>query len=118
MRRTAVVCFAVIVVGRLAAADPTPISNEHACKLLKRAAVELCLAKKNLEGRLSCKPEPERAEHYVLALRYETTPDEKVDDNLIGWYAIRKSDGTILEWDSEENRPMAPVMSGCPFESE
>ena len=114
MRRVAIVCFAVIAAGRLAAADPTPISNEHACKLLKRAAVELCLSKKNLY----CKPEPERAEHYVLALRYETPPDEKVESNLVGWYAIRKSDGTILEWDIEENRPMAPVKSGCPFESE
>jgi hypothetical protein len=89
MRRTAVVCFAVIVVGRLAAADPTPISNEHACKLLKRAAVELCLSRTNLEGR-----------------------------NLLGWYAFRKSDDKLLEWDMAEDRRGAPVKAGCPFESE
>jgi hypothetical protein len=118
VRRIAVVSFAVIVVGRLAAADPTPISNEHACKLLKRAAVELCLSRTNLEGRYYCEDASERPEHYLLALRYETTPDEQVGSNRIGWYAFRKSDGKLLEWDMAEDRPGAPVKSGCPFESE
>ena len=101
---------------QLVTGEPAPASEEGACRTLKRAAVELCLSSRNLDGRYFCDSSPARSDHYVLALRYETTPDELVGSNLIGWFGIRKSDGKLFEWDIAEDRPV-PLASHCPFES-
>ena len=93
-------------------------SEQQACKLLKRTAIEFCLSRRNLSGRYYCEPKlAESPEYYELGLRYEVTPDELVGSNLIGWFGIRRSDGTVLEKDIAEDR-FVPLVSGCPFESE
>src|SRR5262245_59727795 len=92
-------------------------SEREACEILKRAAVEFCLSRINLAGRYYCDPLPQQGPYYVVGLRYETTPDELVGSNLAGWFAIRKSDGTVLKWDINEELPPTSLVSHCPFES-
>jgi hypothetical protein len=93
-------------------------SEEEACEILKRAAVEFCLSRRNLAGRYYCDPLTEQALYYVVGLRYRTTPDELVGSNLVGWFAVQKSDGRVLEWDINEEASPAPLTDQCPFESE
>jgi hypothetical protein len=92
-------------------------SEQQACETLKRAAIDLCLSRINLTGRYYCDPLPESPEHFRLGLRYEVAPDELVGSNLIGWFAVQKSDGRVLEEDIPEDQ-LVPLASGCPFESE
>jgi hypothetical protein len=97
-------------------ADGTAVSTEkQACEILKRAALELCLSRRNLAGRYYCDPLPDQPFHFVVGLRYAVTPDELVGSNLIGWYGVRKADGQVFEWDIDEDLPH-PLASHCPFE--
>jgi len=36
--------------------------------------------------------------HFYLGLRYRTDPSEMVGSNLIGWFAVRSSDGKLFRW--------------------
>jgi hypothetical protein len=84
---------------------------------LKEAAIEFCLSRTNLTGRYYCDPLPENDTYYLLGLRYRVTSDELVGSNLIGWYAVHKSDGMVLNWDINNERP-TNLISRCPFEAE
>lgn len=98
---------------------PVPVTSEdQACQLLQRAAVEFRLSRIDLTGRYYCDPLPSRTDYYVLGLRYRAAPDELVGSNLIGWFAVRKSDGTVLRWDINEENPPSPLTIGPPFETQ
>jgi hypothetical protein len=90
-------------------------SEAVACALLKRAAVTYHLSRHNLAGRYYCDALPERDEYYVLGLRYQVREDELVGSNLIGWFAIRKRDGLLMDWDINEDIPR-PLSPRPPFE--
>jgi hypothetical protein len=99
----------------LSADERSVTSEQQACETLKRAAIEFCLSRRNLEGRYYCDPLPEQQTHYVLGLRYKVTPDELVGSNLIGWFGVRKADGKVFGWDITEDQPR-PLVPHCPFE--
>jgi hypothetical protein len=40
----------------------------------------------------------------VIALRYRVEPDELVGSNRVGWFAVARSDGSVLGWDVNEER--------------
>jgi hypothetical protein len=107
---------ALLVVAGCSTEQPVT-SQDQACEIVKRAAVEFCLSRTNLSGRYYCETMPEYPEHYRLGLRYEVNPDELVGSNLIGWFAVRRTDGVVLEEDIAGDR-LVPLASGCPFETE
>ena len=92
-------------------------SENQACELLKEAATEYCIPRIDLTGRYFCDPLPDNNSLYLLGLRYVTTPDELVGSNLIGWFAIRKTNGRVFHLDIN-NENTEPLISRCPFDLE
>lgn len=92
-------------------------TEEQVCEIIERAAVEYRLSRGNLTGRYYCDPTGEDLDYYYLGLRYYPTPDELVGSNLLGWYAIDKSDGTVFEEDISDFT-LIPLTPRPPFESE
>ena len=93
------------------AAIPAPVTTyKQACSLLKHAAVAFHLSRRHLSGRYYCESLGSVPEYYLLGLRYRVAADELVRSNLIGWFAVRRSDGALLDWDVNQNRaePLAP----------
>jgi hypothetical protein len=41
--------------------------------------------------------------------------DETVGSNLIGWFAVRRSDGAVLDWDINHDKAL-PLAPRPPFE--
>jgi len=78
--------------------------------MLKQAAVEFHLSTHDLTGRYYCESLGEIDTHYLLGLRYYVPAEDHVGSNLIGWFAVAKSDGTVFDWDINEDRavPLAP----------
>jgi hypothetical protein len=92
-------------------------SEEQACDVLERTALQWCLSRTNLAGRYWCDAVPESPDHFVLALRYYPKPEELVGSTLIGWYAVSRADGAVSNWDVTSGE-LTPLVSGCPFEAE
>ena len=90
-------------------------SPKQACSVLKRAAVTFHLSRRNLSGRYYCDSIGDISEYYLLGRRYRVTKDELVGSNLLGWYAVRRSDGAVLDWDINENQAL-PLAPRPPFE--
>ena len=86
-----------------------------ACVTLKRAAVTFHLSRRDLTGRYYCVSIGDNETYFLLGLRYKTTPEELVGSNLLGWYAVRRSDGTVLDYDTERNEAKA-LRPRPPFE--
>jgi hypothetical protein len=78
--------------------------------VLKRAAITYHLSRRNLTGRYYCDSAGDSEDYFLLGLRYHVKPDEGVGSNLIGWFAVRKSDGKVFDWDvnDSEAEPLAP----------
>jgi hypothetical protein len=88
-------------------------SEKQACEILKRAAVEFHLSTRDFTGRYYCDPLPATTRYYVLALRVSF--DEPVGSNLVGYFAVAKADGSVLDWDINEDKA-APLAPRPPFE--
>src|SRR5882724_414422 len=101
------------------AADPPRVvrTEARACYLLKQAAVSNYLSRRNLTGRYYCESLGDNADYFLLGLRYRTTADELVGSNLLGWFAVRRSDGALFDWDINEDRA-EPLRPRLPFETE
>jgi hypothetical protein len=82
---------------------------------LKRAAITQHLSVRNLSGRYYCDSIGDHKQFYLMGLRYRVTKDETVGSNLIGWFAIRRSDGVILDWDINEGKA-SPLARRPPFQ--
>jgi hypothetical protein len=93
---------------------PVP-SPAQACSVLKRAAITFHLSRRNLSGRYYCDSLGDVSDYYLLGLRYRLAKDENVGSNLIGWFAVRRSDGAVLDWDIDQDQAM-PLASRPPFE--
>jgi hypothetical protein len=92
-------------------ATPNPVTtSKQACALLKIAAVVYHLSRRNPSGRYYCEPIGDNSEYFLLGLRYRITKDELVGSNLLGWFAIRRSDSVVCEWDMNESKafPLRP----------
>jgi hypothetical protein len=89
----------------------------QACAILTRAAAEYCLSRHKVIGLCSCEPLPEHLDDYVLGLYCSSvTPREVLGSNLVGWYAVAKSDASVFEWDINEEFPKPLEMRpGQPF---
>jgi hypothetical protein len=85
-------------------------SSAQACSVLKSAAITFHLFRRNLSGRYYCDPLGDVSDYYLLGLRYRVTKDENAGSNLIGWFAVRRSDGAVLDWDVNQDHalPLAP----------
>ena len=90
-------------------------SPKQACSVLKRAAVTLHLSRRNLSGRYYCDSIGDNSGYYLLGLRYRVTEDDLVGSNLLGWFAVRRSDGVVLDWDVNHSQAM-PLEPRPPFE--
>ena len=90
-------------------------SPAQACSALKGAAITSHLSRRNLSGRYYCDPLGDVSDYYLLGLRYRVTKDETVGSNLIGWFAVRRSDGAVLDWDINQNEAL-PLAPRPPFE--
>jgi hypothetical protein len=108
--------LSVFFVAVVSGADESPInSQKQACLVLKRAAVTYHLSRRNLTGRYYCEPLGDNAVYYLIGLRYRVTSDELVGSNLIGWFAVRRVDGSVFDWDI--NGDVAkPLAERPPFE--
>jgi len=117
VRRASFIAIALVgAISAMAGPPPWPIQSQAAaCSVLKRAAVTYHLSRRNLSGRYYCEPLGEAVDYFLVGLRYRTTPDELVGSNLIGWFAIRKSDGTVFDWDINEDKAL-PLHPRPPFE--
>jgi hypothetical protein len=101
--------FAFVALPASAATDVVT-SKGRACTVLKRAAVTFHLSRQNLSGRYYCDSLGDTPQFYLMGLRYRLAKDESVGSNLIGWFAVRRSDGAVLDWDinSDGASPLAP----------
>jgi len=104
----------ILVLSHGAFAGPVR-SEAAACAALKRAAATYHLSRHDLRRQYYCDPNGKNNSYFLLGLRYRVTPDELVGSNLIGWFAVRISDGRVFDWDINENvavplRPRSVVM--------
>ena len=98
-----------------AAADDLVTDQSQACEVLKKAAVEFHLSRHDLFGRYYCEEIGDDSDAFILGLRYVTTADEMVGSNLVGWFAVRRSDGKVFDWDVNEDKAI-PLAPRPPFE--
>jgi hypothetical protein len=106
-----VLTFASVVLAASHGAIAGSIGSEAAaCAALKRAAITYHLSRHDLKGRYYCEPNGKNASYFLLGLRYRVTPDESLGSNLIGWFAVRVSDGRVFDWDITEQvaSPLEP----------
>jgi hypothetical protein len=103
--------FAALALSCGTSIAATPVTTaKQACAVLKRAAVTYHLSRRSLSGRYYCDPIGDNSEYFLLGLRYRVTEDELVGSNLLGWFAIRRSDSAVREWDINESKatPLTP----------
>jgi hypothetical protein len=97
------VLFAVatIIIPALATAAPV-VSEAEACAVLSKAVSEH-IQLRNDPNDYYCDDFLNVSHHYyVFAFRGPLNPG---GSNLIGWHAVRRSDGAAFEWDISENTP-------------
>ncbi len=108
--------LALAALGESSSADATPVTSRHqACLVLKRAAVTEHLSTRDLTGRYYCECGYPDSTYFQCALRYRVTFDEKEGSNLIGWFAVRRSDGRVFDWDINEDKAV-PLAKRPPFQ--
>jgi hypothetical protein len=103
-------CGVLSLITNVSYGNDQILSQRQACSALKRVAITQHLSVRNLSGRYYCDSIGDDKQFYLMGLRYRTTKGEMVGSNLIGWFAIRRSDGVILDWDRNEGKasPLAP----------
>ena len=111
LRLTVIFGSLAMLCGNSIASTPRPVTtSRQACAELKRAAVKYHLSRRNLSGRYYCESIGDNSQYFLFGLRYRVTEDELVGSNLIGWFAIRRSDSAIREWDINNDKavPLRP----------
>lgn len=87
----------------------SPVKSEQgACQLLRHAAVKY-YSLNNPESSYFCVRGGLSKNYYLFSLRASDTALPNGGgfsvSNLLGWYAVRKRDGAVLEWDISEDVP-------------
>ena len=99
----------------LAGTVPDRVSSEaDACQTLETAAITYHLSAHDLTGSYFCEHTGNDGQYYYLGLRYHDKPSEKIGSNLIGWFAIRRSDGQVFRRDSPDSA-LEPIKPGAPW---
>lgn len=83
------------------------LSAQRACGLLVAAAEQYVQPARKPDG-YYCEPHWTSSHYSVFALRATATAssDPKwIGSNLVGWYAVRRSDGAVLEWNMGDEEP-------------
>jgi len=96
-------CFAILFPTHFACAGPVRFPAE-ACEQAVKAAAELRLAGKQLHGEYKCTLYAERADSFVVALRYAGPEVEPGTSNLVGYYAVKRQSGNVHEWSFSDDR--------------
>lgn len=109
---------AVVVVATVSAtgaASAAEIANEGMapCAIAKKRVHETLKPNAGPVSRWRCdfvSPQYQPGEFYVLGLRGGVPcPSGVPCSNLIGWFAVRKKDSRVYEWDISENVPGNPL---------
>ena len=81
-------------------------SRGEACNvLLKEAALRHLAAKESPDGYYDCQPESDADSYIILGLHYRLKSQRSAaGSNLVGWYAVDKSNGQLYEWDMANQR--------------
>jgi hypothetical protein len=87
-------------------------SSAQACRFLTRVALERHLAAGTSKGVYHCDEESSDGKYFVLGLHYWFhAPKDWAGSNLMGWYAVRKSDGRVYKWNIADEELGDPVDS-------
>jgi hypothetical protein len=89
------------------------ISETDACALLKKAAYQYHFANESVpRGHYYCDAESSSGEFYIFGLHYSyQAPPGREVSNLVGWYAVHRSDGKVFEWEMSDMKLGKPVTS-------
>lgn len=103
-----VAAVAAIVLPGLAMAGRV-VSEAEACAVLTKGVPEH-VQLRNAPSDYYCELRNVSRRYYVFALRsgHPETPSagpDWVGSNLVGWFAVRRSDGAALEWDMAKDAP-------------
>lgn len=75
-------------------------SVQSACEATKSAIAEHHLfLGDNIPAEMGCSIYQETGTHIVLMVRYARTKTEGEGSNLVGYFAVRKSDFRVFKWD-------------------
>ncbi|MDR2013281.1 MAG: hypothetical protein LBQ20_09640 [Rhodanobacter sp.] len=81
-------------------------TKKQACVLLIKAAKVKHLAVENPMGRYSCVLYAEPKQYFIFQLHYAGgEPKDWVGSTLAGYYAVRKGDHAVLQWDFANDIP-------------
>jgi len=88
-------------------------TEEEACDQLLNAARRHHLAAQPASsGHYACAPTSSHAQSYFqFGLHYavDGLPPDWVGSDLVGWYAVRRSDGRVFEWNIAEDELGPPL---------
>jgi hypothetical protein len=102
-----------VAVAAVAATADKVSSPQQACKVLQHAAVTLHLSTHDHSGYYYCDSLGDTSEYYLLGLRVRDPQRARgeIYSNLVGWFAVRRVDGVVLDWDINENqaKPLTPL---------
>jgi hypothetical protein len=113
MKLAALVCVGVLFVADGASATAKITTEHSACAALKqRAAIVL---DQKISGPASgwwCDVQTTKgSDFYMIGLHsgLPCKPPATACSSLIGWYAVRKSNGQVVQWNIEEDVPGDPL---------
>ena len=106
MSPTVATTSAALALLSFASADAA-MSRDRACEVVTTAAERH--ARANKPSQYYCEPHTTSASYYVFAVRSSNPPPAEnpnwVGSSLVGWYALRRKDGAVVEWDIVDEVP-------------
>ena len=101
MKRVLGLLSFLIALGASLSADALVASENSACEILKAAALRHHFTTQPAPpGFYYCAGWYKVPKYFVIGLHYSFhAPPGWVGSNLVGWYAIRRTDGKIFEYD-------------------
>lgn len=79
--------------------------SSELCQAIQSAVTRNHLATRDLTGLMFCEAQKEVKEYVAFALRYRReVAKEGVGSNLVGWFAVRRSDKRVFYWDITSER--------------
>jgi hypothetical protein len=104
--------FLVLVIGAITGCS-SAVTEDQACKALLRAVEKAHLVTEPVPpGHPYCEPtKPRLPGYYQFGLHYapDEWPKDWVGSDLLGWFAVRQSDGHVFAWDVAEDELGDPV---------
>ena len=83
-----------------------PLTEASACRILRSVAEREHLALPAHSGEYECDLHASDKQHYVFGLRLlPVSKTSEVGSTLVGWYAVRKKDAAVIQWNIADERP-------------